>query len=325
MPEAPLVDQMARLGDRGLLAPTAFATRGDELDAVRAVAARGIGAGRVFDGHRNALERLLVHRPADLPDDFHVAVARGDHLLGVWGADPGAGDGSPAVLAEDGRSVTGVKTFCSGAGVVDHAIVLVRRTADGPPTLPVVIDLRDPDAVRIDRAWFTSLALAESHSHRVEFERAPVVAVLGTEGTLSEEPWISGDALRSTAVWAGAAETLLARMLAASGGGPAADERVGRAAAIVQGAWVWLGAGLDAVLEEHEGGAASWPTVAAMRLELTERLRDLLRLAAEHGGSRGLVHDTPLHEARDGLDLLLLQHRLAPTATRLGAHARGAR
>lgn len=318
MSERLLADRWAELQRRGWLTGEAFASRGDELAAVRAIAGGGLGAGRVFDGHRNALERLLIHRPQDVPVQLREEISDGALRLGVWGADPGPADGDPAVLASDGRSVTGVKTFCSGAGWLDAAIVLVRRAAGAPPILPVVIDLRDARAAVVDRDWFSSAALPESHSHRVVFDQAPVLAVLGTEGTISEEPWISGDALRSSAVWAGAADAILAQMIASARDDDASHEMLGRARAIVGTVDAWLAVGLAAVEAAHQGGASSWPTIAALRLELTERLRSLLRLAAEHQGSRGLVTDDPLHEARAGLDILLLQHRLTPAAVRLG-------
>lgn len=323
VPEAPLEQSWAGLAGRGWLIATAFETRAAELRAVRQVAAIGLGAGRVFDGHRNALERLLVHRPEDVEASLREQVSTGDLALGVWGADPLPGDDLPAALDGGGRTVTGVKTFCSGAGFLDLALVLVRRAPEGPPILPVLIDLRDPEKVTVDPVWFASPALRESHSHRVVFREAPVLAVLGEEGTLSAEPWISGDALRSTAVWAGGADAVLGRLARNTPRDLAAEERLGRAAAIVGGIDAWLPAALAAVEGAHAGGPAPWPTVASLRLELTERIRELLRIAAEHEGSRGLVTDPVLIEARAGLDVLLLQHRLGPTAQRLGRFVAG--
>lgn len=321
MPEAPLADAWTELEARGWLNADAFPTRGDELAAVRAVAAAGLGAARVFDGHRNALERLLVHRASDVDGDLRDEVATGKLALGVWGADPGAGEGTPAVLDEDGASVSGVKVFCSGAGFVDLAIVLVRRRADARPTLPVLVDARDHMRVQIDREWFAAPALAESHSHRVSFDRAPILATLGEEGTLTQDPWFSGDALRSTAVWAGGADAIMAQLAAEAPADVAAEERIGRARAIVHTIDVWLEAALRAVGDAHDEGRTAAPTVGALRLELTERIRELLRLAAEHRGSRSLATDTVLGDARGGLDLLLLQHRLGPVAARLGRSA----
>lgn len=315
--EPPLAERWQVLDARGWLAADAFPTRAAELAAVREVAIGGLGSARVFDGHRNGLERVLAHRPDDVDAGFRERAAAGEVRLGVWGADPAPGEGDPACLDASAATVTGVKTFCSGAGRLDAAIVLVRRTPDGPPIVPALVDLTGEAAVQVDQEWFRAPVLAESHSHRVVFERAPVLAVLGAEGTLVEEPWISGDALRSAAVWAGAADVLLDRMTRVTAG-DGAHERIGRAAAIVRGVDAWLSEGLAAVEAAHAAGPDPWPTIAALRLELTERLRELMRLAAEHLGSRGLVTDRKLIEARGGLDVLLLQHRLAPAAARLG-------
>ncbi len=136
MAELPLAIRWARLEQDGLLAADAFASRADELASVRAVAAGGLGAARVFDGHRKALERLLEHRAGDVDERLRRQLASGQLALGVWGADPGPGEGPPAQLDETGDTVSGVKTFCSGAGQLDLAIVLVRRTPAGPPIQP---------------------------------------------------------------------------------------------------------------------------------------------------------------------------------------------
>lgn len=319
MPESLLAERWREVDKRGWLSADAFAARADELAAVREVARGGLGAARVFDGHRNGVERLLLHRPDDIDDDLRAQVAAGHLRIGVWGADPGPADGTPACLDAAAETVTGVKTFCSGAGHVDLAIVLVRRKPDGPPILPVLIDVRDPERAQVDTAWFSSPVLPESHSHRVVFDAAPVLAVLGSEGTLTADPWFSGDALRSAGVWAGAADTLVARMAAAGRNDPGAQETVGRAVAILGTVDAWLAAGISAVDQAHAGAAVDpWPVIAALRLELTERLRELMRLGAEHLGSRALVTDDAFHEARSGLDVLLLQHRLAPAAIKLG-------
>ncbi|MDO9352170.1 MAG: hypothetical protein Q7T55_00655 [Solirubrobacteraceae bacterium] len=316
----------ATIRERGWLSAATLRGRGEELQAVREVASEDIALGRIFDGHRNALERLLAHRAADVDHDLRLSITAGDLALGVWGADPGPDDGPPAVLSDgpDGPRVDGVKTFCSGSGLVDQAIVLVRRSPTSPPILPVLVDLTDESTVTIDRSWFKTDAVRESRSDRVVFDGARVLAVLGKEGTLSEDPWISGDALRSTAVWAGGADAVLARLLhhAVARPGDAADEeRLGRASAILATIDVWLAAGLAAVEAAHEGGPSPAPTIAAMRLELSNRIRELLALAAELGGSRALVADGKLAAARAGLDVLLLQHRLGPVAARRGRAA----
>ena len=111
-----------------------------------------------------------------------AAIARGELRAGVWGADPGPGEGEPARLRGD--VVSGVKTFCSGAGGLQRGLVLVRHDGAGPP-LAAWLDLTQPGTVEIDRAWFPGAGMRSSASHRVVFDGAPVLAVLGEPGALT--------------------------------------------------------------------------------------------------------------------------------------------
>ncbi|MGX6449785.1 acyl-CoA dehydrogenase family protein, partial [Patulibacter sp. S7RM1-6] len=65
-------------------------------------------------------------------------------------------------------------------------------------------------------------------------------------------------------------------------------------------------------------------TVLMARIEITERAREILRLAAELTGSHAIATDAPAARAARDLDLLLLQHRLTPAAARLGRRTVGA-
>ncbi len=88
----------------------------------------------------------------------------------------------------------GVKTFCSGAGGLDRALVLIRRRPR--PRRPV-------RRRRGRRDWYRSAGLRASASHRVVFDGAPV---LGMVGPIAAQPWFARDAVRTTATWAGLAD-----------------------------------------------------------------------------------------------------------------------
>ena len=126
------------------------------------------------------------------------------------GGDPIPGEGPPAAVRRvNGDEVLrGVKTFCSGAGGLDRALVLARNPDGGPP-LAVWIDLTDAQHVDVDESWYRSHGLRASVSHRVVFYDAPVLARLGGPGALSAQPWFARDALRTAATWAGMADTAL--------------------------------------------------------------------------------------------------------------------
>ena len=136
-------DAFAALREAGALAFNAQSGRtrppaASELELVRRVARADGAVGRIFDGHLNAVERLAVQAPPELRDRELEAVRTGRLLAGVWGGDPRPGEGPPAAVARSSRGevLRGVKTFCSGAGGLDRALVLARDPDGGPP--PVV-------------------------------------------------------------------------------------------------------------------------------------------------------------------------------------------
>src|SRR5581483_4674933 len=124
-------DAIAQLEEAGLLAWNAVpgARRppaADELGLVRAVAKADSSVGRILDRHRNGVERLAVQPPPQLRDREFAAIHARELRVGVWGGDPRPGEGpTAAVLGDHDREVLmGVKTFCSGAGGLDRALVL---------------------------------------------------------------------------------------------------------------------------------------------------------------------------------------------------------
>src|SRR5215203_455098 len=143
-------------GARGRRAPFA-----EEWRVLRAVARADGSVGRILDGHFNGVERVALLAPEPLRTAELEAIAAGELLLGVWGADPIPGEGEPARLAQDENSARlfGVKTFCSGATGLDRAPVLVRGPAPGPPLLAYV-DLSR--GLEVDTAWFKGAGMRAS-------------------------------------------------------------------------------------------------------------------------------------------------------------------
>ncbi len=82
--------------------------------------AANLSAGRIVEGHMNALYLAKVHGTADIVRQFHRLVSTGA-VLGVWGAD----DAEPVAVDHAEGVLRGGKKFASGLGTVTHAIVLV--------------------------------------------------------------------------------------------------------------------------------------------------------------------------------------------------------
>ncbi|HXN38828.1 MAG TPA: acyl-CoA dehydrogenase family protein, partial [Solirubrobacteraceae bacterium] len=206
------IENFSDLATVGALAPPSDGLAG-EVRLVRAVAAADASTARILDGHLNGIERLTLAGPEPLRSAELAQMGEGRLLLGVWGADPAAGEGPPARLEQvDGQMVLrGVKTFCSGAGGVQRALVIA-ADQDGSRRLAYI---DTTSRVNIDRGWYRASGLRSSESHRVEFHATPVLALLGAPGELSREPYFSRDAIRTSATWAGLADRILTESLAA--------------------------------------------------------------------------------------------------------------
>jgi alkylation response protein AidB-like acyl-CoA dehydrogenase len=291
-----------------------------ELELVRAVARADGSVGRIVDGHINATERLAVQAPAELADSELELVRAGRLRLGVWGGDPVTGEGTPAALSCDGAGevLNGVKTFCSGAGGLDRALVLARDKA-GPP-VAVWIDLNDEAHVQIDRSWYSGSGLRASESHRVVFDNAPVIARFGPPGALAMQPWFGRDALRTAASWAGMADCAAEHALMALAARPARGVIEELAAGRILNEMATIDAWIDvaaAAMDRDTDGIAGVSLNA--RAAIAAACRRLLDEAARACGSQAFVRGGGLDRPRRDLELFLLQHRLDPMLARAGA------
>lgn len=289
-----------------------------EWRLLRRVAAADASVARILDGHLNAIERLEVAAEPRLRESELAQLEGGERLLGVWGADPGAGEGAPARLREDGAGgwrLSGAKTFCSGAGGVDAALVMVGSDDGQPPRLALV----DCAQIEIDRGWYLAAGLRASESHRVVFDGTPVIGLLGEPGELSREPWFSRDAMRTAVSWIGmvdaAVEAAMAELARTRAEDPLAQLAAGRIEALRETVEAWFGRGAEAA----DRGGELKPVSIAMRAEVDRAAKALLEAAAAACGSHPFVTGGRLDRCRRDLETFLLQHRLDPLLARLGA------
>lgn len=290
---------------------------GAEWETLRAVARADGSVGRILDGHLNAVERIALLAPEPLRSEHLRAVRAGELLLGVWGADPAPGEDEPARLDPGGRSVSGVKVFCSGAGGLDAALVLVRGPEPGPPLLAYV-DLTA--GVEVDRGWYRAAGMRASESHRVVFDSTPLHALLGQPGELGREPWLGRDAIRTAACWAGLIDSLREEALEALRARPAEDQlamlAAGRLRAFGATVDVWLERAADRL--ERDPAAPTSDLSIELRAAVAHAGRASMTQALQSLGSRPLASGERLDRARRDLELFLNQHRLDPLLARLG-------
>lgn len=314
--EIPVADPVRERGRRASFA--------EEWRVLRAVASADGSVGRILDGHFNGVERLSLLAPEPLRSTELEAVAAGELLLGVWGADPIPGEGEPARLVEgsEGSTLAGVKTFCSGSTGVDRALVLVRSDSPGPPHL-VYVDLST--GVEVDTGWFKGAGMRASESHRVVFDEAPVLAVLGEPGELLREPYFSRDAIRTAVTWAGISDSAVYAaldVLVVKAGDGEPDDVVSLAAGRMLTARGIIDSWLEYAAVRADGDPSSLPRFATqLRQGIAQACREILDETARAVGSHPFAVSGPLDRARRDLDLFLLQHRLEPALVRRGRQA----
>jgi hypothetical protein len=296
-----------------------------ELGLVRSIARADGSIGRIVDGHLNGVERLAVQAPPELRDRELAAVRAGRLRVGVWGGDPRPGEGVPAAVKTTGSGevLSGVKTLCSGAGGLDRALVLARDPA-APAPVAVWVDLTDGATVAVDEEFYRGAGMRASVSHRVLFDRAPVLARFGGPGALAAQPWFGRDALRTAASWAGMADGAVDGALEALAARPACGLLEELATGRMLTAQETITAWLERAARAMDGVSDDLPAVALhARVAIADGARTILREAEGACGSHPFATGGRLERARRDLELFLLQHRLDPAVAAAGARALG--
>ncbi|MDA0183638.1 hypothetical protein OJ997_25235 [Solirubrobacter phytolaccae] len=262
------------------------ATRGEEWALVRRVARADGSVGRIFEGHLNAQERLKLD-----------GIDPGDHWLGVWGADPAPNEGEPASVHND--TLNGTKVFCSGAGGLTRALVIAKGTL-------VYVDLTDGN-VEVDKGWYRAGGMRASESHRVHFHGAPILATLTP---LTTEPYLSGDAIRTAAAWAGMVDCGVDSALQQLKDDDLRAHAAGKLIVAQQTIDRWF---------EYAARAEDLTKVSIpLRAAVADAGATVFGEAARATGSRPFATGTALDRARRDFELFVLQHRLDPFLARLG-------
>jgi len=328
---------MAELEAAGLLASNAVPgpdrpPAAVELSLVRLVSAADGGLGRILDGHLNAVERLAVAAPPALRDRELALVREGRLRAGVWGGAPRPGEGPPAEVVRDGDGLVlrGVKTFCSGAGGLDRAMVLARVGEDTglvPSDAPISVWVDLGENVEVDETWYRGAGLRASVSHRVVFHDTPVLAVLGEPGWIGALPWFARDALRTSATWAGLVDAAADAALTELANRPARGDLEALAAGRIRAEQATVDAWQERAAAVMDGGDpdALRATSLHARAAISAAAMRLLDEAARACGSHPFATGGRLDRVRGDLEVFLLQHRLDPMLARDGAAALEAR
>jgi alkylation response protein AidB-like acyl-CoA dehydrogenase len=226
-------DALDLLAGAGVLA--AFgggeATALELMEALRLVGRANLSLGRIFEGHVNGARLIDWYGTADQRRTLARDLASG-RVFGVWNTET-------APVRIEGVALVGFKTFATGAGHIDRAIVTA--TTQGGRQM-VLIDAAQP--ARCDpKSWPVS-GMKATVSGTYDLTGFPA-HLIGTPGDYEREPRFSAGAWRFTAVQLGGVERILTLLRdhlvsSPSGDDPIHRARFGRVLAETRSAALWV-------------------------------------------------------------------------------------
>jgi alkylation response protein AidB-like acyl-CoA dehydrogenase len=293
----------AALNALGLLRDPPWQTpRTGELLRLLAAIGRGdMSAGRIYEGHVNALILVDQFGGADAILRTRRLLAEGG-VFGVWNTDV-----PDQPLGISRNVLSGKKNFASGADKLTHAIVTTgtvneRRMFLVPTTgLPV------------DRSWWKPLGMRASGSHVIDFDDVVVEDdwEIGAPGDYTLQPWISAGAVRFVAVQVGGMHAVLEITIDHLNRTSRSEDRIQRQrlatmATAVETGYLWL----DRVAHDWQTRAADdilSASSSAARGSVEAGAMLVLDLAEKAIGAAGMIAPHPLERVMRDLRTYLRQ------------------
>ncbi|WP_051293100.1 acyl-CoA dehydrogenase family protein [Olivibacter sitiensis] len=166
--------------------------------------------GRIYEGHINALFLIHQYGMARQKEHWYRLVLEDQAVFGVWNTD--AQDGLRYVRTAEGIVLQGSKAFCSGADLVDHALMGGKWEIDGQDTWQMaILPMYMVEEGRIDRESWNTLGMRASISYTIDFSKLKMEeqSLLGRPEDYTKRPFFLGGAIRFAAVHTGMAEAIL--------------------------------------------------------------------------------------------------------------------
>ena len=228
-----------------------------------------------------------------------------DCLYGVWASER-PGQTLTLERNHDSFRIDGKKMFCSGAGLVDRALI----TAGGAEPQLVDVDLRDKVGfLRFDDSNWKTNAFREIHTSIVAFENLPVTPedLIGAPGWYLQRPGFWHGACGPAACWAGGAAGLVDYANEQSRDDPHTLAHLGAMQASIWASLSYLdlaGREIDAAPRDRERALVRALTVRHL---IEQACTDVLRRLPRAYGPYPLAMDERVSKRYQELDLYLRQ------------------
>ncbi|MFV3371322.1 acyl-CoA dehydrogenase [Pseudomonas sp. NY15435] len=169
---------------------------GDTLrrwQALATVAGADLSLLKLYEGHTDAMAILAELEGEAIPGTW-----------AVWAAEPPGASVQISARENGFVRISGSKPWCSGAAVVEHALVTAKDEQQRPQL--VAVSLAQP-GVRIGSDGWNAVGMAATHSVAVDFDGA-LARCIGGPGEYLQRPgfWHGGAGI--AACWYGAASRL---------------------------------------------------------------------------------------------------------------------
>lgn len=274
-----------------------------------------LAAGRVYEGHVNALQLLATYGTEEQQERYAADARDGKKLFGVWNTE--AADGVKIFPDQTGcYRLEGAKTFASGTGFVERPFVNC-AFPDGSWQM-CIVPLEETET-KIDASWWQPLGMRSTRSFKVDFTGTKLCrdALIGEPGDYYRQPWFSGGAIRFAAVQLGGAEALFdgARKYLRDLNrteDPYQRVRLGEMAIRVESGNLWLrGAAnaMDDYLQKPDETRSERALVyaAMMRTAIEQICQDVMLFCERTVGARGLMRPLPFERIIRDLTIYLRQ------------------
>lgn len=279
----------AALRASGLL--EADLSTGDLFTALSGIGGASLSAGRIFEGHVNAIKLLDLYG------------GRQGGLCGIWGAD------GPDPVRVEGDRLKGQKLFASGADVLDH--VLISARLDDALQL-LLIHTRKLNGRLFPDEWNVS-GMKATASGRCDLTDFPLkdATPVGGPGDYLKEPHFQGGVWRYGAVQYGAMRRLTAITAAqlrkrGHDNAPLQATRLRRMVTASEGARLWLWQAAEAVERPGAGPETAEASILA-RLVTAEAAVEVLNLMDEALGAASFAAGHPVERIRRDLGFYIRQ------------------
>ena len=329
------VEEFGYLAEAGLLAAALPRTLGGDgfgvgpgtiLPLLRLLKHVGRGclpAGRIYEGHVNALQLVALFGTEDQLARAAADVHEDRRIFGVWNAEE-AGGIRFAELPGGRVRLEGSKLFCSGTGHVTRPIVTGKLPGGGWQMAVVPMDRIAP---RIEHDWWQPVGMEATVSAAVDFTGVELGPddLLGPPDAYYRDPWFNGGAIRFAAVQLGGAEALYdaARFYLQELGRtdhPSQRTRGTQMAMAIESGNLWLGGAAAAWELPPEAGGLVGTYAAMVRTAVEEISQTVIREVERTVGARGMMRPAPF--GRMVRDLTMYLRQPAPDAVieRVGRH-----